>query len=518
MYKVLVVENNPSILKLISYHLEAECCKVLEAVDGLAALMIIDKEKPDIIFTDIIMPKVSGDQLCNIIRSSSSLQDIFIAIHSSTTLEDSQKIMDLEADVYIAKGPATNLKEHVHHVLKQYEKGIRRDKKIIGSDFLYPREITKELLLIRKHYQAIFNNVAEAVVELDSDGKIIQANKAAQRLFGKNPHTLLSSQILDYLTGPESEQIEKWITNISITKSYNYSSSYSTPLKVNGRKIFLNLVAIEEAEIFIIGILQDITVQKNTEEKLAKTIGEFNAVIDTIDYGVLFMDSDLRVRIINQAYQEMWKIPPSFTNIGPTMKELMEYNRNTGIYNTTPDNFDNFVNKRVKAVRKGAIGPMEITRGDGKIFLFQCVVLPDNGRLLTYYDISSLKHTEKKLEEALDTVSNLANHDPLTGLPNLRLARERLLSAISISKRKGWKAAIMFIDLDGFKDINDSHGHEIGDKVLEKVAARLTKSLRESDTVARIGGDEFLVIQTEVAHRFAAANVAEKMVSQGGMR
>lgn len=132
--------------------------------------------------------------------------------------------------------------------------------------------------------------------------------------------------------------------------------------------------------------------------------------------------------------------------------------------------------------------------------------------MLTYFDITALKQTEQKLEEALTKVSNLANHDPLTGLPNLRLARERLISALALSRRKCWKAAIMFVDLDGFKDVNDSFGHETGDIILKMVADRLTGTLRETDTIARIGGDEFLVIQTEVPHRYAVANVAEKIV------
>lgn len=132
--------------------------------------------------------------------------------------------------------------------------------------------------------------------------------------------------------------------------------------------------------------------------------------------------------------------------------------------------------------------------------------------LCIFKDITQQQKTEKELAEALAKVSHLANHDPLTGLPNLRLATERLLSAISLSKRKGWKAAIMFIDLDGFKKVNDSYGHDIGDKLLKQVADRLVGSLRETDTVARIGGDEFLVIQTEVTHRITTSNVAEKIV------
>nr|WP_306793069.1 GGDEF domain-containing protein [Desulfopila inferna] len=125
-----------------------------------------------------------------------------------------------------------------------------------------------------------------------------------------------------------------------------------------------------------------------------------------------------------------------------------------------------------------------------------------------------MKNTGRQLEEALEKVSNLANHDPLTGLPNLRLARERLHSAVTLSRRKGWMTAVMFIDLDGFKDVNDSHGHDIGDQVLQEVADRLEESLRQADTVARIGGDEFLVIQTEVPHRLAAAKVAGKIVQK----
>ena len=75
-------------------------------------------------------------------------------------------------------------------------------------------------------------------------------------------------------------------------------------------------------------------------------------------------------------------------------------------------------------------------------------------------------------------------------------------------------AALMFIDLDGFKEVNDSHGHEIGDMVLKKVSERLLDSLRETDTVARIGGDEFLVIQTEIHDKSAITKVAEKIVKQ----
>jgi diguanylate cyclase (GGDEF)-like protein/PAS domain S-box-containing protein len=514
--KVLVAENNPTILKILALHLEAEGCRVKTVSNGLEALLQLDNEIPDILFTDIIMPKVSGDQLCAIIRKDKRLCDIFIAVHSSTSLEDNHSILDLDADAYIAKGPAVNLKRHVSYVLEQYRKGERRNQQTMGATTLHPREITRELLLARKHYQAIFNNVAEAVVELDETGQIVQANVAAQKLFRKGILKILSANFIDFLTGQDKQDVLDWLESIKkngTNGSSNFKSSYSTPLQVKKRKILLNLVAIEEGEsFFFIGILQDITLQKNTELMLAKTLNDFNAVIDTIDYGVLLLDKDLQTCIVNQAYRNLWQLSKEFTDQQPTLKELMQKNSSTGLYGMTEEDLPAYIEERVANVRKGGIAPMELQRADGKYLRYQCVVLPDDGRLLTYYDITSLKHTEKKLEEALETVSNLANHDPLTGLPNLRLAREKLLSALSLSRRKGWMAAIMFIDLDGFKDVNDLHGHEIGDKVLTQVAERLVDKLRQVDTVARIGGDEFLVIQTEVHHRFAAANVAEKIV------
>ena len=127
-------------------------------------------------------------------------------------------------------------------------------------------------------------------------------------------------------------------------------------------------------------------------------------------------------------------------------------------------------------------------------------------------DISQQKKTEEELEKALAKVSTLANHDPLTGLPNLRLAKENLTNSISLSKRRSWTTAVMFIDLDDFKRVNDLHGHDFGDKVLKKVADKLVGSLRQSESVARIGGDEFLIILTDIGHRSNIAKVAEKII------
>jgi diguanylate cyclase (GGDEF)-like protein len=109
----------------------------------------------------------------------------------------------------------------------------------------------------------------------------------------------------------------------------------------------------------------------------------------------------------------------------------------------------------------------------------------------------------------------LANHDALTGLPSLRLCKDRLDQSLAEARRNRQTSAVMFLDLDGFKRINDQHGHEFGDLVLKATADRIKAEIRETDTVARIGGDEFVIIlsslpENEIANRIAA-NVIEQI-------
>lgn len=105
-----------------------------------------------------------------------------------------------------------------------------------------------------------------------------------------------------------------------------------------------------------------------------------------------------------------------------------------------------------------------------------------------------------------------AFHDPLTGLPNRILFNDRLEHALAQAKRHGWTLAVMFIDLDDFKKINDSYGHDIGDRVLQTVAKRLKGALRDDDTVSRHGGDEFLSLLMEASDEAALSAIAEKII------
>ncbi|WEN15066.1 GGDEF domain-containing protein [Rhodanobacter sp. AS-Z3] len=135
-------------------------------------------------------------------------------------------------------------------------------------------------------------------------------------------------------------------------------------------------------------------------------------------------------------------------------------------------------------------------------------------------DAAYYKDINKVLADAVattevqrDEIANLSNHDALTTLPNLRLARDRLNMACDRATRNKRRTALLFIDLDNFKDINDACGHDAGDYVLKRVAERLCNCIRLVDTVARLGGDEFLVILDDVEDMDAVTPVAEKIIA-----
>jgi diguanylate cyclase (GGDEF)-like protein len=142
----------------------------------------------------------------------------------------------------------------------------------------------------------------------------------------------------------------------------------------------------------------------------------------------------------------------------------------------------------------------------------------DRGKVATWTDDGKplsmsgthLDITDRKLAE--EQIRHMATHDALTGLATLRLAEERLAMTLGMARRQRMQAAVMFIDLDGFKAVNDSFGHDAGDEVLREVAKRLTSSVRETDTVARVGGDEFLFIAGGLRSAENATLVAEKLV------
>jgi PAS domain S-box-containing protein len=150
------------------------------------------------------------------------------------------------------------------------------------------------------------------------------------------------------------------------------------------------------------GSTGDITAEKNIARERDVFHQELNAVLDTIDYGVLFMGPDLRAKIINRAFRKMWGISDEFIRAThPTMAELINYNRHNNLYDVPLEAFDDYITQRVDAVRNSATVMSEMRRRDGRIIQYQMLALPDGGRMLTYFDITDIRRSEEQAQTLL---------------------------------------------------------------------------------------------------------------------
>lgn len=168
--------------------------------------------------------------------------------------------------------------------------------------------------------------------------------------------------------------------------------------------------------------------------------------------------------------------------------------------------------EQVEALRQQVVGLRQaLAAGEGRSADGKLTELAEaNGAL-----ILSALHAEEVAESAMGELGELtrtSQRDVLTGTPNRTLMLDRLESAIALSHRRGTRAALLFVDLDRFKQINDTLGHAVGDTVLRLVTRRLESVIRDSDTVSRHGGDEFLVLLAEISHPTDAALIAAKML------
>jgi signal transduction histidine kinase/DNA-binding response OmpR family regulator len=266
----LVVDNSPVIRKILSYVLEAEGCMVQLAENGLDALDCIARQRPDIIFTDLIMPKIDGEKLSYIIRNTPELKDIFLVVLSGVAMEDNETTKRIGADVCIAKGSTLPMKILVKGALDKFFANQRGGgTHIEGLEGLCPREVTSELLVSRKHREVILEKMTEGVVELNHDGRIVMANSAAIALFALPESQVLGSALAQLLPPASGVRFVEWIGQLASSACYlPLVFGYEDPIVLASRQVTFNLVPVAEDEsFFVVGILHDVSRRKALEQQ-----------------------------------------------------------------------------------------------------------------------------------------------------------------------------------------------------------------------------------------------------------
>jgi diguanylate cyclase (GGDEF)-like protein len=210
------------------------------------------------------------------------------------------------------------------------------------------------------------------------------------------------------------------------------------------------------------------------------------AIIDNFPGGIGFFDKDLRVVVCNDRAKEILDLPAGlFANGPPPLEDILRFNASRGEYGA--GDVEAQVAEKLALAKDRTTYHFERTRPNGTVLDVRGAPIANGGFITTYMDI-----TERSRAEA--RIAHLAQHDPLTELPNRMLFSERLEQALAGVRRGDRALAVLMLDLDRFKEVNDTLGHNSGDRLLKSVADRLRYCIREGDTLARLGGDEFAII------------------------
>jgi len=268
--KILVVDNHPVMLKFMTSLLEKEGYQVLTAEDGLSAIDILKTYIPDAIFIDLVMPNISGEKLCRMIRSMPKLKDVYLIILSAIAAEEEVDFAGFGANACIAKGPFNKMSEHVLAALDQSDKGDSNGSagRIMGLEGIYQRQIIKELISARRHFEVILSNMSEGILELTLEARIVYANPTAIFLLGRTEERLLASDFTELFQKNDRQRIRKILET---PDNASQTISEDSPVTLNGKQLSMKILPIkEDGNNTIIVILNDITLRKRMEAQLQR--------------------------------------------------------------------------------------------------------------------------------------------------------------------------------------------------------------------------------------------------------
>jgi diguanylate cyclase (GGDEF)-like protein len=232
----------------------------------------------------------------------------------------------------------------------------------------------------------------------------------------------------------------------------------------------------------------------------------FETAINNISQGLCFFDGQRRLIVCNNRYATMYGLTPELVRRGTTLAQILDHRFTTGAMPAIAR--DEYVAWRERIAAANEHSDTVVTLRDGRVFEIHHEPMPDGGWVATHADITEHRRVQAEIER-------LARSDALTSLPNRLHFRERLNEALAMASATA-PVAVLCVDLDRFKAVNDTLGHPVGDELLHAAGQRLRQCIREGDLVARLGGDEFAIIQTGAPQPAAARATADRLIASIG--
>ena len=377
-------------------------------------------------------------------------------------------------------------KPHIYAVLEDISERKRFETQIAENE---------------RYLRRLIDSMPNIVSIATPDGICIDNNQASQKNSSRN-ESMRGKNLLDiFKSALFQESARQALDNAFAQARAGRATSLDLPMRILGQERHIDFCVAPVHDdagniINLVTTATDITdrVLAQNELKLASTVFDHSAE------AILITDGNTHTLSINNAFttitgfdqdEVLGKVPPLFTH-GKHVQEM----------NASLQSSGNWSGEVEWICKDGHLGYEWVT---------VTKVLDDAQVVRNYIVIFSDISDKKRAEEHIQF---LAYYDPLTNLPNRVLLEDRIKQAIAAAKRDTKKVAVMFLDLDHFKTINDSLGHHRGDKLLTEVAKRLSRVVRAADTVARLGGDEFVIVLPDLDHPDEAAAVAHKLLAE----
>jgi diguanylate cyclase (GGDEF)-like protein/PAS domain S-box-containing protein len=367
------------------------------------------------------------------------------------------------------------------------------------------RRIEEQIRESEAKFRLITENIGDLVAVLDTDGRRLYNSPSYRTLFGDSIPEIGSDSFLEI--HPEDQARIRRIFLDSIQRGVGHRAQFRFIDDKGGiRFVESQGSPIRDTEgkvTKMVVVSRDISDRIHQEQQLETSFSLLQATLESTADGLMVVDNAGKIQSYNRKFAEMWGLS----------EEVLQTRDNAKAVNDVlallkdPDAFLARINELHSDPDAESFDLLEFK--DGRVYERyskpQRVSGQTVGRVCSFRDISERKRAQEHIQ-------HLAHHDTLTGLPNRLLLRDRISQMLSMSMRNHNKAALLFLDLDRFKNINDSLGHQVGDELLQAVSRRLQECVRDVDTVARLGGDEFVVTLPNVREAHDAAVVAAKII------